>query len=552
MHLFTKNGHEETNGKNRLGSGKILALLILLSFAIRILFAVLLSNLTIDEMYYMRMAQNLNRGNGLTDIFGSPATVFFPLLPIFIAGIAQVLQNYVVSGYFVAILFGGLVLLPVYLLGRELMGERVGLLSAVLAMIYPVLIMFSSHIVTEVVYTFFLIMAVFFVWRMLQRPRLIHGAMGGGLLGLAYLTNPGAVYYLAISICLAVIVAFKRGVWRHMAGPLGLLLLIFALLAMPYILFLHAHLGKWTYSGKNAAANIGAATSDLELYGVDWAKKYMALTEDGQDLVVNRLMNENPDPVSEFIHDPVARLKIFAKNANTFYSEKLNHLFPVWLFSLLGLGLFAQGWDRKALTRIGFISLMIVPALFVVTIDTQVRLFTPFVAFSLFWVAKGWERFEQWGAETVALVFQGRGNVSVRIIPWLVGALVVLPLLPFLVAKSSGKDLTGYKEAGELIQRVAGPQKRIMNTRTVLPAFYADATAVQLPWASYEQTTNYARLKSVDYLVVRANDISDERTGYASQMRQLLEDESRHPDWKLVDRVRSGTSQEVLIFELEK
>lgn len=544
-----RNPQEETYGKDRFNSARILVLMILLSFIIRVIYVVFFSSITNDEMYYMRMAQNLNSGNGLTDIYGSPATVFFPLLPVLIAVVQHVLQNYIISGYFVAIFFGGLTLLPVYLLGRELMGERVGLLAAALAMIYPVLIMFSSHIITEVIYAFFLLMAVFFVWQMLKQPRLVYGGIAGGLLGLAYLTNPGAISYLVISFCLAAGVALKRGVWRRMAGSMGLLLLIFTLLAMPYFLFLHAHLGKWTYSGKNAAANIGAAASDMELYSVEWKKKYMTLTEDGQDVVVNQIMNENPDPLSDLIGNPVARLKIFASNANSFYSDKLNHLFPVWLFSLLGLGLFAQRWDRKTLTRIGFILLMIVPALFVLTIDTQVRLFVPFVVFSLLLVAKGWQRFEQWAMETAAIILPGRNKVRLRIIPWLVGAIVLLPLLPFSVAKAK-QDFSEFREAGELIQRMAGPQKRIMNSRTVMPVFYADGTAVQLPWANYEQTTNYAKLKMVDYLVIRTDDISDE--GYASRLTPLLEDESKHPDWKLVERMRPGTKKETLIFELQK
>lgn len=540
------------NGKG-IGPRKILAMLILVALALRILFA-FHAGLIDDEMIYLRMAQNLNQGNGLVDPTGRITTTFFPLLPIFIAGVARLLQNYIVSGYLVMTIFGSLVLIPVYLLGKHLVSEKIGLRAAALAAVFPVLAYYSSRIYTEAVYTFFLLMAAVYVWQILKQPRLAQAALGGGFLGFAYLANPGAVFYLFLFTFLAMAIAFKKRIWRSMAGPLGLFLLIFMLIAMPYLLFLHAHLGKWTYSGKNAATNISAAADDVGLYSPDWARKYMALTDDGQDVIANRLMNENPDPVSEFIGHPLRTAKIFAQNVNTFYSQRLNNVFPVWLFALAGLGLFAQAWDRKALARNAYILLMMAPVIFILSIDFRSRFFVPFVALSLLWLAQGWQKLEQWSRETASLILGSRANkdVKLRILPWLVGAAVLLPLLPFVAVKSfSGNYPLGVKEAGERIKREAGPGKRIMAAGAMNPYFYAEGIAVEMPFADYDQTTRFARMKSVDYLVMRTSKVGPDSYGSEALMA-ILGDESGHPDWKLVETVRPGTPQEALVFELKK
>lgn len=536
---------------SRLNLRKWLVLSILAALVIRMLLALMQPGTFDDELVYLRMAQNLNQGNGLVEINGDTTTTFFPLLPIIIAGTARVLQNYTVSGYLVMAFFGSLVLVPVYLLGKHLVSEKIGLMAAALAAVYPLLAYYSSRIYTEAVYTFFLLVAIFFVWQLLERPRFVHAAIAGGSLGLAYLTNPGAVFYLVAFSGLAIIVAFKKRIWRSMAGPFGLFLLIFVLLASPYLLFLHSQLGKWTYSGKNGAANIGAGAEATQLYSHEWAKKYLTLTEDGQEVLITSLLRENPDPMRDAIFHPLRTIKIFVNNANKFYSQTLNNAFPVWLFALAGLGLFAQGWDRKILLRNGYILLMMTPGLFILTMDIRSRFFIPFATLSVIWVAQGWHKLEQWSTESASTIFSSgiSKRVSFRILPWLVGAVVLLPLFPFSAGKvlsEKDKFSLGIKEAGEWVKQEAGPGKRIMGNEPGAP-FYADGVGIEEPYADYDQATKYARLKGVDYTFLRVS------SKLLNPLKQtLLEDEASHPDWQLVERVRPGTAQETLVFELKK
>ena len=119
--------------KNRLSPGTVLLLIGLLAFGLRLAAALTRPMLQLDETIYARMAENLATGKGFVDLTGAPTAHFSPLFPSIIAGVSFILRNYAVSGYAVVIVFGSLIVIPTYLLGRELISERVGLMAAALS-----------------------------------------------------------------------------------------------------------------------------------------------------------------------------------------------------------------------------------------------------------------------------------------------------------------------------------------------------------------------------------------------------------------------------------
>lgn len=528
-----------------LKSGKILALLILAALAIRVLAALTRPMIQLDETAYVRMAENLAGGKGLLDITGLTATHFSPLLPLLIAGVATIVRNYVLAAYIVVTVFGSLILLPVYLLGKELVSERVGLAAAALMAVTPLFVDYSSRIYSESVYIFFLVLAIVFGRHMLRGCRIPCGTLSGAALGMAYLANPSAVFYLVALVALAVIVAFVRGIWRQMAKALVFFLMFFLLYGAPYVYFLHAELGKWTYSGK-MPGNIYASTHNLRVNTLEWEKDLLNLSEDNQEVKALTLA-EKDDPASFMLRHPLQAAKIFAKQTYIFYNEELPRVFPLWLLPLLGLGLFARGWSRRRATGVGYLLLMMVPALLILTMYAHSRFFMPFVPLVMIWVAEGWIKLQDWGSETVSFIFTQRLQPQIKKwVPWMIGVAVLLPLFVFSAATVLKQSYpTGYMDAGARIKQIAGEGKRVMS-REYSAAYYAGATAVLLPYASYDNTTDYAKKKNVDYLVISQKELVDWRP----TLERLLADDSRHPEWRLVDRLGAGTEQEMLIYEL--
>ena len=70
---------------------------------------------------------------------------------------------------------------------------------------------------------------------------------------------------------------------------------------------------------------------------------------------------------------------------------------------LLGVGLFARDWDRRRAVRVGYLFLLMSPALVILAMYATDRFFMPFLPPLLILVALGWRRLEKWGEDTVSL-----------------------------------------------------------------------------------------------------------------------------------------------------
>lgn len=532
--------------KPHLKSGHILALLILAALAIRVLAALTRPMIQLDETAYVRMAENLAAGHSPLDISGLTSAHFSPLLPLLIAGMAFIVRNYVLAAYIVVTVFGSLMLLPTYLLGKELVNRKVGLMAAAMMAVTPLFVDYSSRIYSESVYIFFLLLAIVFGRHMIMGCRIPCGTLAGASLGMAYLANPSAMFYFGALLVLSISVAWYRNIWPHMAKALLFFIFFFLLYAIPYVLFLHAELGQWTYSGK-MPGNVYASTLNLRGNTLDWDRELLGLTEDGREVKALELQG-NGDPVSAFLHQPFQGAKIFAKQSYIFYTEELTKVFPLWLLPLLGLGLFARGWSRRRLSGVGYLLLMMAPAPLILTMYAHSRFFMPFVPLAMIWVAEGWAWLEVWGADTIPMVFSLRLQLRLgKWVPWVLGAVVLLPVLVYAGIVVLKQDYPiGYRVAGELIKQEAGTGRRIMS-REYSAAYYAGGTAILLPYADYESTTKYAHIKKIDYLVISSQELDTWRP----TLVRLKEDGSRHPEWRLVDVTLQGTEQEMLVFALD-
>lgn len=523
---------------------------MLLALVIRVAVVLTRQMVSGDEVVYARMAEQLAQGNGLIDMLGVHSTIFMPLVSLLIACFSFLLPDAVISGYVVEILFGCLLLIPAYFLGRELVGERIGLLTAALLAVLPLTVEYSTRIYTEGVYSFFLLSAAFFGWRMLRGGSLRYAAAAGGSLGLAYLANPAGVFYLAAFLLLIVVAAARARARRLWFAKVAVLFLLpFMVFALPYMIYLHGELGKWTYTAKNGSDTIYAASQGYKWFTPEYEKTFSELSEDGTEVVGMKKWANSSDPTLFFLENPMLYSRIFASNLMIFYREELPKVLPLWLLPLLGLGLFGAGWDRERIKAISYTMLLSAPILLIFAIEYRSRFFMPFISFILIWVAAGWSRLEKWGAETVSLIWSG--GIRQRLVRWApaaVAALVLVPLLLYTALDAAREQYkTEYRVAGEWIKNNAGSDRLIMD-REENAAFYAGGTVVQIPYADYGRFTRYARLQQVDYMIIGKQAIKDFRPGLTS----LLEGEAFHPDWRLVHSEQESTAKEVLVFELLK
>ncbi|MFA6001131.1 MAG: glycosyltransferase family 39 protein [Thermoleophilia bacterium] len=538
------------NGTSSGRSRKFLALILLGALLVRVLATLTRQMVQFDETAYLRMAENLASGNAPFDISGLTATHFSPLLPIFITGVAALLRDYVLSGYVVVTVFGCLLLIPVYLMGKELFGQRTGLMAAALMAVEPFFVGTTEYIYNESLYIFFLYMGLYAGWLTLRQKSMRSAAVAGLSIGLAYLANPSAVFYLLVLLVIMAIIAARRGFHAKMGKAMLVFLALFSVCALPYVVFLHGELGKWTFSGKSTGGNIYTATHNLRRDDIgSWEKELLALQDDGEPLAF-KLEAQGENPATFLISHPAPAAKIFVKQVYAFHANVLSQVFPLWLLPLAGLGLFAQGWSRRRVAALGYLLVMSLPIVLVLAMYAHPRFFMPFVPFAMMLAAQGWLMFESWGRETAMASFTGDAAQKwLRRAPWLTGAIVLLPVLAFAMVTTLKQSYpVEYKEAGLWLKENGGEGTRIMN-REYSSAYYAGGDAVILPYADYAATTDYARKKNVEYLIVGTQALKDYRPG----LERLLDDDlAAHPEWELVDSIRPGASREVLIFRIRE
>ena len=231
------------------------------------------------------LAQNLFDGLGYTYYNLTPELHFPPLFPLILGVFNWVVRDWEVVSRVAYVIFGGLIPLPVYLLGRDMYGRRVGFIAAFLAAILPAFtagVLFAESM-SEPPYLFFVFSGIYLIYKASLLQRFPFYALAGVSLSLAYLTRPEGALYFAIGF---LYLAGLLVLWRPLPPPAALVRLAvfvasFLLPASPYILYLHSHTGKWSLTTKG----ITSYTTTRALVDRDpitFQKDTWGLNEDGE------------------------------------------------------------------------------------------------------------------------------------------------------------------------------------------------------------------------------------------------------------------------------
>lgn len=134
-----------------------LTVIIVSAFLLRIYFSSLRTILeSWDSTAYLWLARSLHEGNGLRLWPGAPAHTWFqPLYSYFISVVYPIAGNYETAGYFIAALFGSLLILPVFLFTKLLFSKEAAYIAAIIFVFHFRMVEMSSVVITEMPYAFF-------------------------------------------------------------------------------------------------------------------------------------------------------------------------------------------------------------------------------------------------------------------------------------------------------------------------------------------------------------------------------------------------------------
>lgn len=171
-----------------------LLLIVAFAFAGRALyiFTVTRDELTIDQIYFNRGAQQLADGEAFKApaIFGTGENAEHPPLPIvLLAPVALVSGGNDPSMRLLVAFAGAAAVALIALIARELAGERTALIAAAIAAVYPNLWINDGIFMSETFATVFTAASVYACYRLLRGPTLVRALAVGGAVALAMLSR---------------------------------------------------------------------------------------------------------------------------------------------------------------------------------------------------------------------------------------------------------------------------------------------------------------------------------------------------------------------------
>jgi 4-amino-4-deoxy-L-arabinose transferase-like glycosyltransferase len=482
---------------------KILLLILAFAFCLRIFLMIYPEVIHNDGTEYVRNAKQILSGDWTEG--KAP-----PLYPLLTALAHYLTQNYELAGLLVSVIFGSLIVLPVFYLGRSIFNEKVGIVSSLLAAVHPFLYISSGSVLTESTYHFLLATSVFFGWKAFCGGKLYNLLLFSLFTTLAYLTRPEAIGFLfvfAVWVLLVNPLGEKRP-WIRKVGIIVVATLSFLVFSSPYLIQIRKETGRWEIS-KKASVSIGSFSEEESAPSIDTIKK-QGIT------------------LSSFIKNP---LPVLGKMGIGFFQSlyKFQQACNPILFLLMGLGLiliFAEKnryrWQGSFYLISYFIFFfgLVLPFFWITRRYTSqlISIAIPWAAFGCLG-AKEWinKRSLKWRKNHIPALL-----LILLLIVLFVQGRVIHPREHRFIQKEAGLWMKDHLPAGAKVMSPL-PQE----------AFYAELPWVRMPEGSYDEVLKEARSKEVRYLIVDEN---IERNSPDFWAKSGLGDLIRLRDWKRKSR----------------
>lgn len=528
----------------------LLGLALLLAFTLRLYWMLTQAPVVSFEAEYIRVAQNLRAGLGLMSSYGGPETMYAPLYSILIAGFSLVVKNAEVAAHLVSLLFGTLLVLPIFYLTRWVYGVRAAYLGAFLVAVQPLLVARGGSIYTEAVYPTLLLAALYWGIKAIDQVSLKYCFLSGAFFGLSYLTKPEAFAYpiFFAFMCFAMALVKRKGFAKVVLAPM-LVVAGFAVVASPYVAYLHAETGSWRLEGKwdinyTTGMQIHSGLNDWQaLYGINDNEQ-----ERGPLLDPERFAAYTPYP-----HSASDKLK-YMETAVRLNREAAYEIFlstqlgEPFVLILIAIGLFSYGWDKERLLH-EFVLAIMVLSIFVLVITAphvEFRYTDASVPLMIPWVAKGLEELGRWARN---LVERAAGKLAPRAGAFAAAAQLAMVIPMVVVSFADTRTLTefkieqsgymGVKQAGLWLRKQLPEDRRVAAMNSVVP-YYSSSTLVQFPYAGSRQTLHYFDSREVNFIVLDGHFSKDFPTiadwlahGIPSGRAKLVYDSGGAPDSRI-------------------
>jgi 4-amino-4-deoxy-L-arabinose transferase-like glycosyltransferase len=419
-----------------------------------------------------------------------------PLYPSFIALAHFFAPSDEIAGILVSAIFGALIVLPVFYLGKEIFNERVGLVAAVFAAFQPFLYMSSGSVLTESVFHFLLAISCLLGWRAFKRGRFVDIVLFGLFTSFSYLTRPEGIGFLLILSAWVLFVNPPDGKrhWTKKVAITAVVLLGFFVISSPYLIQLRKEAGRWQLS-KKISVSVGS------------------LSDEEKDLPLDMIRVKKQMTVSTFLKSP---LSVMSKMAGGFFQSLyiFQQVYTPLLSLLLILGfVLNKGKSLSLKGNLYLASYVLYFFSFVHPFFWVTRRYTSHViSICLPWTAIGFLEVVGWA----------RKRFSGERFQWKIPAILLIVILLLLCVQ--GRVI--HTREHRFIQRDAGlwMKDHLPRGAKVMSSLPQEAFSAEMPWmkippGSYEEILATARSKEVRYLVID-DQIEEDSPDFLKKMKQ--------------------------------
>ena len=444
---------------------------------------------TPDSCNYMAGASAILHGRPYLNIKDELQLTFPPGYPALVAAALAVVGDEELGGRLVSALASAATIPVLYLLLLRLAGASTSAAACLLVALVPLRVHLSTMVWSESAYLFFLLLGLLAMCQWLERGGYWRAALTGAALGGAYLIRPEAALVLGIAVACAY--GYRRGALRRSAQPI-LLVGAFAVVALPYVLFMHNHTGRWQLTGKSSTnlATAEARSQNLPVHGL------YRLDEDTGRVEIARqpALPTLPGRAIRNAYGIMARLPALVS--------------PL-LFAFAGLGLGLMWVRQRGSPAAAAVLLTLAsPLLFLPVFFWEDRMLLAPVVLG---VALG-----MIGVAGVADILAGDGRKRLKW--WLVigaaGLLVGQAAQDGVIARPARER--EYVKIAHWIEEHF-PRRSVMVSRLAVVSYYADKTHRPLPWAPLDGVVRYARDQHAELMLLPRRGHEPSIVRYASE-----------------------------------
>jgi hypothetical protein len=459
---------------------------------------------------YAHQAENLVNGRGFESyLYPHPDLEHCWLQPILIAAVSLVTHDLDSGTHIVSLAAGTLLVLWTFLIANRLYGIWAAWIAATLVAFHPLLIALSTTSYPESLAMALQWGAVYWSVRLIENDGRWSWLFAGCLWGLSYLNRTECLILPAVTVGIYLCrVAWMRGSRLHWARQSAQFLLVFALVASPYVLFYYHYTGKMLFEGKNLL-NYTIGQRELDGKNLEEAGRELTplLQEVGPALNTGEYTTYSPYP-THFTDLATYFVRMAHKNwewvSHGVFDARYFGALPLTMLALLGL--LIQPWNATRFFReLYLVGLCVYLIILLLASNLQAnRYMFPILPFLLLWTSAGIV------SVMIAIGWvAGKIKAEKQIGSWAAGAaavcLAVLILrLPSKTIGSMWEFTSGWppnndqKEAGYWLKSFDPGLKTTYGTGVF--CYYADSFEWIWPYTDAQTALRYFHAKNPDYI----------------------------------------------------